>query len=161
MAITIELTTNAKLLAALNEQVQSLHHQWYPERFKEWNREGAVSFFRETLSKPNISAFVAKENDDILGYVLLFEMINPENPFQFEHRFLLIDQILVLEKARNKGVGGLLMNTAFDFAKEKNLQNIELNHWMLNETAASFFKKFGFEVKRVGLSKTLRYLPFR
>jgi len=155
MSITIELTKNAELLAELNEQVQSLHFQWYPERFKKYNREGAISFFNETLSKPNVSAFIAKENDAILGYVLLFEMVYPENPFQFEHRCLLIDQILVLEKARKKGLGGQLMKTAFDFAKEKNLEQVELNHWSLNDQAALFFRKFGFNVNRMFLGKRL------
>ena len=40
-----------------------------------------------------------------------------ENPFQYKREFIILDQILVLENARSKGIGKLLLDEVFSFAK--------------------------------------------
>lgn len=135
---------DSTVLAALNEEVQSLHHELYPEIFKPYNQTQVAEFFQEVLLQDNVTAFVAKENGLTLGYVLLFAQSVAENPFQYERRFLLLDQIVVSTSNRNQGVGALLLDKTFAFAKSLNLEVVELNHWTLNESARNFFNRHGF-----------------
>jgi GNAT superfamily N-acetyltransferase len=97
------------------------------------------------LTKETVKAFVAIENEKMLGYVLMFVNSFMENPFQYKREFIILDQILVLENARSKGIGKLLLDEVFTFAKSLNINVVELNHWTLNESARLFFNKNGFK----------------
>lgn len=133
------------LLAELNEEVQTFHHEIQPKIFKPYNKEAVLSFFKASLNNENAMAYLAQENERTLGYALLFKMNFAENPFQYARTVLLLDQILVLKNYRGKGVGTLLLDAVFNFAGENNIELVELNHWTQNDSARKFFGKNKFE----------------
>lgn len=143
--IKIVETKDCDLLATLNEEIQTLHHKIQPKIFKPYDKETITSFFKITLNNDNAVAFVAEENETALGYVLLFKINFPDNPFQYARSFILIDQILVLKNHQGKGIGKQLLDTTFSFAKEHNFNLVELNHWTQNDSARKFFIKNKFE----------------
>lgn len=136
---------DSQLLAALNREIQDLHHQMHPDIFKPYHREAILPFFEEKLADENVVAWVAKEQEHYLGYLLLFKVQVPENPFQYARSYVLIDQILVKGNAQNKGIGKKLMEAAMAYAKNQGIDRLEVNHWTLNEKARHFFKSQGFE----------------
>lgn len=138
-------TKDYSLLANLNEEIQTLHHNIQPNIFKPYDKEPIINFFKTTLNAENVVAYVAKENETTLGYVLLFIVNFADNPFQYSRTFVLLDQILVLKNYRGKGVGKILLETTFSFAKENNIDFVELNHWTQNDSARKFFVKNKFE----------------
>ena len=148
-------TKDYNLIAEMNEEVQLLHHKLYPEIFKPYNNSEVAKFFKDILTKETVKAFVAIENEKMLGYVLMFVNSFMENPFQSKREFILLDQILVLENARSKGIGKLLLDEVFTFAKSLNINVVELNHWTLNESARLFFNKNGFKYQKEIMSITL------
>src|SRR5690606_3877942 len=113
--------------------------------FKPYNKSVISNYFETTLKNENTIAYIAKEDENLLAYILLLKIKTEENPFQYSRNYLLIDQILVNPNHQNKGIGRLLLETAIQFAKRNNIQTIELNHWSKNDTARRFFNKFGFE----------------
>ena len=143
--IKISRTTDYGVLSKLNEEIQTFHHKIQPNIFKPYNIEAVSNFFKTTLMDENAVAYVAEVDEEAIGYILLFKIHIPDNPFQYSRRFVLIDQILVLNSFQGKGIGKLLLNTALTFAKENNFQSIELNHWTLNESARLFFNQNNFE----------------
>lgn len=143
--IEIVESKDYNLIADMNKEVQSLHHKLYPEIFKPYEKLAVTKFFREVLFKDNVKAYIALDSEKVLGYVLLFEIVHTENPFQYERKFIILDQILVLEQARSKGVGKLLIEKTVSYAKSLQIQKVELNHWTLNESARIFFNKNGFK----------------
>jgi GNAT superfamily N-acetyltransferase len=143
--IEIHETFDAKLLADLNEEIQTFHHLAYPEIFKPYNRETIRGFFKSALEHENAHVFVARQAEVVLGYVLIFMVDFKENPFQYSRRYILLDQVAVIEKYRGRGVGSTLLNKVFEFAKSISINEIELNHWTSNGSARKFFKKNGFE----------------
>jgi len=143
--IEILETKDYNLLAEMNEEIQLYHHQMQPNIFKPYNREAVRSFFRTTLTNENAVALIAKENETVLGYVLLFKIKFADNPFQYSRNYILIDQILVLKKYQLKGIGKQLLEATYTFAKSNYIENIELNHWTKNTIARNFFMKSGFE----------------
>lgn len=144
--IHIVQTKDYILLAELNKEIQSLHHNLYPKIFKPYNKESSINFFRNTLNAENAVAFVANDNEGgTLGYVLLFMVRLEDNHFQFSRTFVLLDQILVLRKYQGRGVGKQLIETAIDFARANNIDTVELNHWTLNDVAGKFFTRNKFD----------------
>ena len=138
-------TKDYSLLAELNEEIQTFHHKIHPEIFKPYDKGAIIDFFKTSLNNENVVAFIAQENKITLGYILLFKIGFAENPFQYSRRFILLDQIAVLKNYQGKGIGKLLLGATFSFAKENNIDLIELNHWTLNDSARKFFGKNKFE----------------
>lgn len=143
--IKIVETKDYGLLAKLNEEIQTFHHKIQPKIFKPYNKEAIINFFKTTLNNENAVAYIAKENETTLGYVLLFKINFADNPFQYSRSFVLLDHILVLKNYQGKGVGKLLLETTFSFAKENNIDFVELNHWTQNDSARKFFSNNKFE----------------
>lgn len=137
-------TKDHNLLAKLNEEIQTFHHNILPQIFKPYNEKAISSFFKTALHSDNTMAYVAKEDETNLGYILMFKIQLADNPFQYSRSSLLIDQILVLKNYQGKGVGKKLLAVAIAFAKANKVDYIELNHWTQNESAREFFIKNNF-----------------
>jgi len=146
MEIRQAISTDSLLLSSLCVDVQSLHAKHHPDFFKiPESDDFAVSFFDGMLADPTTSIFIAEENGQALGYVLCKLIERPENPFTFAMRYLLVDQISVRPAAQGKGVGKTLIKRAVELALELNLQMIQLDSWVFNTEAHTFFEKMGFE----------------
>lgn len=154
--IEISETKDYRLLAELNEEIQTFHYTTYPSIFKPYNKEAVTLFFKNALDDKTVVSYVAKENGIALGYVLLFIVNHTENPFQYSRNYILLDQILVLKKHQSKGIGKQLLNATFTFAESKKIKLIELNHWTENEVARKFFNKSGFEYYNEKMRKEIK-----
>lgn len=153
--ISIVETKDYDVLATMNEEIQTFHHQIQPDVFKPYDKEAIAAFFKSTVNNENARAFVAQENETTLGYVLLFIIHFPENPFQYSRSYILIDQILVLKAHQRKGVGKLLLDATFAFAKAHNIDTVELNHWTQNDEARNFFGRNKFEYYNEKMRRTV------
>lgn len=143
--IQIIETKDYHLLSQLNEEIQTFHHRLQPNIFKPYEQEQVNEFFKTVLNKENTKAYLAWENEIPIGYILLFNMKLAENPFQYSRSFVLLDQILVLKKYRGKGIGKILLDAAISYAKDLQIDLIELNHWTHNASARTFFTKNNFQ----------------
>ncbi len=155
MEVQISETKDCELLATLNKEVQELHHTLYPNVFKPYHWENTTSFFKDVLKQSSTKAFIATTQGNIAGYMLLFLKELPENPFQHPQQFLLIDQILVCNSYRKRGIGRLLIEKAEGIAQEVGLKNIRLNHWTMNNDARNFFNKYGFRYFNEHMHKSI------
>ena len=93
----------------------------------------------------NVNPFARRieyiENDESLGYLeysLIYDRME-------------IDNIMVLEEYRNKGIGKKLMSYLVSLAIELRVDNITLEVRVSNEIARNLYKKFGF--REVALRK--------
>lgn len=156
MEIKIVHTQEADVLARLNEDVQSLHTRLYPNVFKPYNKEAIEKALQEMLDLENCIAYLALNGDLPLGYMLAFIDHKPENPFTYERYDLYIDQVVVKEAFRGKGVAVKLMNEAKKFAERMGMHRIHLDHWKYNDTAQLAFEKMGFEAFKYQMELRLR-----
>lgn len=62
---------------------------------------------------------------------------------------LFIDYIAVDEEYRRYGVGTKLLDEIKSFAKNRNVQTVELNVWGFNESAIKFYEKNNMKSKRI------------
>ena len=81
--------------------------------------------------------FVAKENDVVIGFVLYYIRYST-----WKGQRMYLEDFLVTEKARGKGVGKLLFDRLIEEAKEKKFNGIVWQVLDWNEPAINFYKKY-------------------
>lgn len=82
-------------------------------------------------------AFVAEENNNILGFALYYIRYST-----WKGQRMYLEDILVTEEARGKGIGGLLMDQLIMEAKEKGFSGMMWQVLEWNEPAINFYKKY-------------------
>ena len=82
-------------------------------------------------------SFVAEENGIVLGFALYYIRYST-----WKGQRMYLEDILVTEAARGKGIGKLLMDRLIVEGKEKNLKAIVWQVLDWNEPAINFYKKY-------------------
>ena len=154
MAVIIE-TKDVQLLAEMNEEIQTLHYDLYPQVFKPYNFEMVEQAFEHFLDHPDARAYVAMQDNVPAGYILIKVKDSIESAFKYASRAIYIDQVAVLENYRGAGIGEELLNKAYEFAFENEIDQVELDHWSMNLTARYFFDKHGFQYFNERMFKVL------
>lgn len=90
----------------------------------------------------DLSILVIIDNDIIIGY--LAYKIKEKHVKKLD-----VDQLIITERYRRKGLGKALMNEAKDIALKNNCDRIELNCWIFNEEAITMYEHIGFERQRI------------
>ena len=87
--------------------------------------------------KPVWWAFVAEENGIVTGFALYYIRYST-----WKGQRMYLEDILVTEKSRGKGLGKLLMDRLIEEAKEKRFNAIVWQVLEWNEPAINFYKKY-------------------
>jgi len=88
-------------------------------------------------SKPVWWAFVAEEDGIINGFALYYIRYST-----WKGQKMYLEDIIVTEAARGRGLGKLLMDALIAEAKEKNFQGITWQVLNWNEPALNFYRKY-------------------
>jgi len=86
--------------------------------------------------------FVAEENNSVIGFVLYYIRYST-----WKGQRMYLEDFLVTEKARGKGVGKLLFDRLIEEAKEKKFNGIVWQVLDWNEPAINFYKKYNAKIE--------------
>jgi len=86
--------------------------------------------------------FVAEENNAVIGFVLYYIRYST-----WKGQRMYLEDFLVTEKARGKGVGKLLFDKLIEEAKEKKFNGIVWQVLDWNEPAINFYKKYNAKIE--------------
>lgn len=95
---------DAAILSALSVDVQRLHAQALPARFKQPQSDDyALQFMQEHLAEPLSCFFIARQDGEDIGYIWARIVDRPENEFTLAWKYIYIDQISVKPAYHRKG----------------------------------------------------------
>jgi GNAT superfamily N-acetyltransferase len=86
--------------------------------------------------------FVAEENNVVIGFVLYYIRYST-----WKGQRMYLEDFLVTEKARGKGVGKLLFDKLIEEAREKKFNGIVWQVLDWNEPAINFYKKYNAKIE--------------
>ena len=97
-------------------------------------------------------AFVAEENNSILGFALYYIRYST-----WKGQRLYLEDIIVTEAARGKGIGTLLMDRLIEEAKEKKFSGMMWQVLDWNEPAIKFYRKYNATIEDEWLNCSLNF----
>lgn len=103
-----------------------------------------VSFIKMAMNSEDYKLFVAEEDKKVVGFIVA--SISETNKFNciVEHRFLYIIDLYVDKNYRGKKIATKLIDKAFTYAREKDLDHVELSVLSENAGAQKLYEKLGF-----------------
>ncbi|OYN67090.1 GNAT family N-acetyltransferase [Bacillus safensis] len=133
-------------------QVAVLFDQ-YRQFYKQLSHvEGAYHFLAERYRKQESILFVAKQDEQYLGFVQLYPTFSS---VAMKDAFILND-LFVINDFRQKGIGKQLMKKAFSFANKKGARFICLETATSNIKAQQLYEKMGMTID----SSTQHYIYY-
>jgi len=138
---------DAEAVSALNAQVQALHAEALPWRFKP---PGSATFppveAAALIAKPENIIFVAEIDAAAVGYIYAEIMRRDETPFTFAHVMMHIHHIGVHPDFREQDVGEALLDAIRAAAAQHKIELVTLDVWSFNTNARAFFRRNGFTI---------------
>lgn len=135
-------------------QVHKLHLEHRPDIYIDGNPL-PIEYFNNIISDENSFCYVYEENNKIVGLLLALKKTNRAIPIAKQRNTYFIDDIVVDENNRRKGIGKSLYNFLLNKAMEEKIDAIELNVWAFNESAIRFYESIGMSVKNMKLEKII------
>lgn len=86
---------------------------------------------------PSFISFVAEADNEIVGTAIFYFAYST-----WKGRYIYLDDIVVTEKFRKKGIGKLLFDKIIEFAKENKANQLRWHVLNWNEPAIHFYEKY-------------------
>jgi ribosomal protein S18 acetylase RimI-like enzyme len=157
MNIAIRLATAADIpsLSELFLQSAAYHTQQAPYFFRLPSKEWICEFFEGHLKNPVVTLLVAELDSKIVGAARAEVRNSPEVPLLRPLTFLHIEEIVVAQNYRRKGVAKALMTKIEEIAQTLNLKQVTLNVWNFNDSTKFLYENLGYGVQRSIMKKDL------
>ena len=105
----------------------------------------SILTLEKLISSESIRLFLAKEDESILGMLSLVLFSIPTGSKAW------IEDVVVEEKARGKGVGKKLMNHALEEAAEFGAKSVDLTSRPTREAANQLYQSIGFKIRKTNV----------
>jgi GNAT superfamily N-acetyltransferase len=104
-----------------------------------------VERLRAIVADPAVSLLVAREGEQIIGTTTV---IVYTTPFWIKAR---LDEVVVDDAARGKGVGEALVKASLDLARNKGVEVVELQSGLQREAAQRLYVRMGFKLRETNV----------
>ena len=129
----------------IDENILKAFQYFIPELTSEKDRIPTTENLENVTSSPNNYVLVAKENDDITGTLTLVFYWVPSGVKAW------IEDVIVDDKARGKGVATALIWHALNLARENGAEKVDLSSRPWREAANNLYLKLGFEKRETNM----------
>ena len=129
----------------LYRQLDGNHVALLPEVFQAVEgdvRENDV--IQKLIDRDDADYLVAELDGKVVGFVNVQRASHPNYPVFRPHEFALIENAVVDEPHRGKGVGKILFRAAIDWAIDHGLRHVQTTVWHANAGALKFYLDQGF-----------------
>lgn len=134
-------------VAALHEQIQTIHAQGRPDLFIS-DYEDAEGLMLWHAGQDTKRVLVAERDGILLGYAVIQYFNREATPYSHSRRVVHVEELCVDENHRRTGAGKALMSYISEDARKRAYPRIELDVWAFNESAYSFYQAIGMNEYR-------------
>ena len=138
-------TATEKDIPRLLELYQQL--SFNPGDYKKAPLEDCRKVFATMSKVPGYSLLVAEENGEVIGTTVLAILPGMAHGTS---SFAVVENVVVDERRRSKGIGGQLMKYCMKLAKEAGCYKIMLTSDKRRDRAHKFYRSLGFEASAHG-----------
>jgi ribosomal protein S18 acetylase RimI-like enzyme len=139
---------DAPALAALNQSVQDMHADAFPEKFRRnVPAESVARAFGAAIQGPSAYWLIGEEEQPIAFLCAEFRE-HEESWSVVAHRICYLAGIAVAPEYRRKGIARALLDELKREAEARGVTSIELDVWAFNEPAKRAFAILGFRGMR-------------
>jgi ribosomal protein S18 acetylase RimI-like enzyme len=142
---------NTEDIMVLNEIFREelvYHRGIMPTIFKLQNNVINDSWLESIIQNENRFMVVAEDNGKIVGCILFRIDTNPDDDIYKIRRFGYIDEMIVNEPFRRRGIGKKLLEHTIKELKSRDIDEVEIDVWEKNTIGQGFYKKHGFKTVR-------------
>ena len=132
-------------ITEIDEEIIKAFQYFIPELTKEQDRIPTIEELENVVSSSNNYLLIAKENDDIIGTLTLVFYWVPSGVKAW------IEDVIVDDKARGKGVATALIWHALNLARENGAEKVDLSSRPWREAANNLYLKLGFEKRETNM----------
>lgn len=151
MKIRLAEKDDIESICRLYNEFFNFNARQQPQSYKKAVETGAYP--QSVMDSKTEDIFVAVDGREIVGILHVSEEKTPPFSCFVPHKFANIVDVFLKEKFRKKGIGALLLESAGDWAKSRNLDYIELNVLAENENGIRFYEHEKFKT----VSQIMRY----
>jgi len=119
--------------------IKRLLFQLWPDLYDDENY--LKNIFEKRIDKKSHFLICAEEDDSIIGFCSLVV----KNTFLVNGLYGQIDEVVVDDTLRNKGIGKILLDEVIKIAMKAGCRMIELNTAFHRVNAHKFYEKYGFK----------------
>ena len=142
-------------LMCIFAEENAFHAALVPAFIRETDQLLTCDELDEMLAHPEQQLLVAETDERIVGAVLVSVDASDPEPWIQPRRFGYIEEIVVAEEYRGRGIGKQLLEGITDWTKKQGLEEVELHVWHRNHRARAMYESLGFEITRYTMRKRL------
>lgn len=103
------------------------------------------SFLESVIANEHADILLAVLKEEIAGFALVQEKTTESFSCFLSHRYAYLMDLVVKPEARGKGIGTFLVNGVKEWARERNLEYMELNVLSENTNAIQLYEREKFQ----------------
>lgn len=152
--INIRLATKDEVadLQHLNNEVFIDNAKYDEDLDLSWaTGEKGTQYFTQLLNDSSSLCLIAEDEGKRIGYLAA----GPKEIDYRKSKYFEIQNMGVVPGYRSKGIGKLLMEKCFEWARVQGFQKAFVNAYIKNQEAAHFYKKNGFEEIDISLERNI------
>jgi ribosomal protein S18 acetylase RimI-like enzyme len=149
-----ELKDRALLDELFREELE-YHKSLMPDKFKIPDIVVSEKWLDSILDNNDIYLIVSEYKGKIVGAILYKIEKNHEDILLKERKYGYIEEMIVSESYRGKGIGKKLLNYAINDFKTKSLKDFEIDVWEKNKIGLRFYENQGFKTIRRRMKKEI------
>ncbi len=139
-------------------EIEKLHRLGASWNFKKPKSENFFkNYYNKLIKDKNCKFLLAKEDKSLVGYVIADKKeVTEKSSLMKARKWIWINDLVVKNGKKRKGIGSLLMEKIEDWAKENDIKEFELNVWTFNVNAINFYEKRGYKIFSQKMRKVIK-----
>ena len=130
---------------AMTDDIDAINMQ--PEHFRKSVR--SVDYLSGLINDEKTDFLLAVIGEEAVGFSLLFEKETKDISLLVPCKYAYIQDFVVKETCRNKGIGAELMDASKRWAKERGMDYLQLSVLPENKDARRFYRRHGLYAQMI------------